>query len=323
MAVFTPVSDAELARFIAGFDIGRVITSKGIAEGVQNTNYLVKTEVGRFILTLYEERTEVSELPFFLALMEHLSQGGISCPTPLHDRQGNTLVELNRRPAALVTFLNGAWIRQPEARHCTAVGEALARLHLVGQSFAMQRKNDLGPIGWRPLYERFEARADEISPGLGRLIGSELAHLDALWPHNLPSGVIHADLFPDNVFFVDGEYSGLIDFYFAATDMLAYDIAICLNAWCFEPDLTFNINKSAALLAGYQRVRPLEPAEVAALPTLARGAAMRFLLTRAHDWLFTAETAIVTKHDPLAYSRRLAFHQTVRDARTYGLEHAA
>jgi homoserine kinase type II len=320
MAVFTPVSDADLARFIAGFDVGRVISAKGIAEGVQNTNYLVKTEAGRFILTLYEERTEVSELPFFLALMEHLSQGGISCPTPLHDRKGCALVELNGRPAALVTFLEGAWVRTPEARHCEAVGAALARLHLVGQSFAMQRKNDLGPVGWRPLYDRFAARADDISPGLGRLIGNELAHLEAHWPRDLPHGVIHADLFPDNVFFVDGNYSGLIDFYFAATDMLAYDIAICLNAWCFEPDLTFNVKKSAALLAGYQRVRPLERAEVSALPTLARGAAMRFLLTRAHDWLYTAETAIVTKHDPLAYARRLSFHQTVRDARAYGLE---
>jgi homoserine kinase type II len=320
MAVFTTVTDADMARFIAGFDIGRVLSSKGIAEGVQNTNYLVQTEVGRFILTLYEERTEVSELPFFLALMEHLSQGGISCPTPLHDRKGNALVELNGRPAALVSFLNGAWIRQPEARHCLAVGEALARLHLVGQSCPVQRKNDLGPVGWRPLYDRFADRADEITPKLGQLISKELDHLDASWPTALPSGVIHADLFPDNVFFVDGEYSGLIDFYFAATDMLAYDIAICLNAWCFEPDLTFNTKKGAALLAGYQRVRPLERAEVAALPTLARGAAMRFLLTRAHDWLYTAETAIVTKHDPLAYSRRLAFHQKVKDASAYGLE---
>jgi homoserine kinase type II len=320
MAVFTPVSDVELDHFIAGFDIGRVISSKGIPEGVQNTNYLVTTETGRYILTLYEERTEVSELPFFLGLMEHLSQGGISCPTPLHDRYGRALVELNGRPAALVSFLDGTWIRHPEARHCEAVGAALARLHLVGQSFAMQRQNDLGPIGWRPLYERFSARADDIALGLGQLIGTELAHLDARWPKRLPTGVIHADLFPDNVFFVNGEYSGLIDFYFASTDVLAYDIAICLNAWCFEPDLTFNIKKSAALLAGYQRVRSLEPAEVAALPILARGAALRFLLTRAHDWLYTAETALVTKHDPLAYSRRLNFHHTVRDARAYGLE---
>jgi homoserine kinase type II len=320
MAVFTTVSDADMSRFIAGFDIGRVLSSKGIAEGVQNTNYLVRTATGRFILTLYEERTEVSELPFFLALMEHLSQGGISCPTPLHDRKGESLVQLNGRPAALVSFLEGAWIRLPDARHCEAVGAALARLHLVGQDFALQRKNDLGLAGWRPHYERFADRADEITPGLGRLIADELCHLEAAWPQRLPAGVIHADLFPDNVFFVDGKLTGLIDFYFAATDMLAYDIAICLNAWCFEPDLSFNTRKGAALLAGYQRVRPLERAEIAALPTLARGAAMRFLLTRAHDWLFTAETAIVTKHDPLAYSRRLAFHQTVRNASAYGLE---
>jgi homoserine kinase type II len=320
MAVFTPVSDADLAHCIAGFDVGRVLASKGIVEGVQNTNYFVHTEAGRFILTLYEERTEVSQLPFFLALMEHLSQGGISCPTPLHDRKGRALVELNGRPAALVSFLNGASVRLPDANHCRAVGEALARLHLVGQSFAMQRKNDLGLAGWRPLYHRFATRADEIEPGLGQMIDRELAHLDLQWPTNLPRGVIHADLFPDNVFFVDGKYSGLIDFYFAATDMWAYDLAVCLNAWCFEQDYSFNLKKSTALLAGYQSVRPLQTAEIAALPTLARGAAMRFLLTRAHDWLFTAETAVVTKHDPLAYARRLGVHQAVRDTRAYGLE---
>ena len=320
MAVFTPVSAADMARFIARFDIGQLVDFKGIAEGVQNTNFLVRTDAGRFILTLYEERTEVSELPFFLALMEHLSQGGIRCPTPLHDRQGQALVALNDRPAALVSFLDGAWVREPKAQHCAAVGDALARLHLVGQSFRGQRQNNLGLGGWQPLFQRFAAHADEISPGLGRLIGRELAHLETQWPTALPRGVIHADLFPDNVFFVDDSYSGMIDFYFAANDMLAFDVAICLNAWCFEPDLTFNRDKAAALLAGYQRVRPLERDEVAALPTLARGAALRFLLTRAHDWLFTAESAFVTKHDPLAYARRLSFHQTVKNASAYGLE---
>jgi homoserine kinase type II len=324
MAVFTPVSDTDMARFIAGFDIGRVVAFKGIAEGVQNTNFLVTTEkhgtTGRFILTLYEERTEISELPFFLALMEHLSAGGISCPLPVHDRNGNALVELNGRPAALVSFLEGAWIRQPATHHCAAVGEALAQLHLVGQTFDMQRPNNLGPTGWGPLYNRFSSRSDEIAPGLGKLIATELDHLSAVWPSDLPQGVVHADLFPDNVFFVNDQLSGLIDFYFAATDTLAYDIAICLNAWCFEPDVSFSRAKSAALLAGYQRVRPLSAHEADALPTLARGAALRFLLTRAHDWLFTAETAIVTKHDPLAYSRRLSFHQTAQSAATYGLE---
>jgi homoserine kinase type II len=325
MAVFTSVSDADMASFITGFDIGHVVTFKGIAEGVQNTNFLVTTQqhgtTSRFILTLYEERTEVAALPFFLSLMEHLSAGGIRCPTPLHDRAGNALVELNGRPAALVSFLDGAWVRQPAARHCSAVGEALARLHLAGQSFPMRRINDLGPAGWRPLYERFADHADAIAPRLAQLIADELAHLASAWPRDLPQGVVHADLFPDNVFFVDDRLSGLIDFYFAATDTLAYDIAICLNAWCFEPDLTFNRAKSAALLAGYQRVRPLSPEESNALPVLARGAAMRFLLTRAHDWLFTAETAIVTKHDPLAYSRRLQFHQMVKTAAAYGLEY--
>jgi homoserine kinase type II len=320
MAVFTPVSEADLTRFIAGYDLGRLIGFKGIAEGVQNTNYFVQTEAGRFILTIYEERTELSELPFFIGLMEHLAEGGLSCPTPVHDREGRALVELSGRPAALVSFLEGAWIRQPQVSHCAALGEALAQLHLVGRDFEIARANDLGQSGWRPLFRRFAAHADEIQPGLKALIAAELDVMDRDWPEDLPMGVVHADLFPDNVFFVDGELTGLIDFYFAANDAFAYDLAICLNAWCFDADFSYNKAKGAALLAGYQRIRPLEAAEIEALPTLARGAALRFLLTRAHDWLFTADSAIVTKHDPLDYTKRLTFHQRVTDPATYGLE---
>jgi len=322
MAVYTEVSDEELAAFIASYGLGELLSFKGIAEGVENTNYIVHASRGPFILTLYERRTAREDLPFFLGLMEHLAARGVSCPTPVRDNEGRNLKELAGRPAALVTFLEGFWVRRPATVHCAAVGRALAELHMGAQGFALKRANALGLAGWRPLYERFADRADEIAPDLGPLIGSELRSLEAHWPKGLPTGVIHADLFPDNVFFLGDRLSGLIDFYFACNDALAYDIAVCLNAWCFEKDLSFNITKGRALLRGYEELRPLTPAEREAMPQLARGAALRFLLTRAYDWLNTPRDALVSPKNPLEYVRRLRFHQGVRSIADYGLEEA-
>ena len=320
MAVYTEVSDEELSTFIASYGLGELLSFKGIAEGVENTNYIVHTTHGPFILTLYERRTAREDLPFFLGLMEHLAARGVSCPTPVRDLKGRNLNELAGRPAALVTFLEGFWVRRPMTAHCAAVGRALAALHMGGEGFALQRANALGPSGWRPLYDRFADRADEIAPDLGALIAGELAHLKGHWPKGLPTGVIHADLFPDNVFFLGDRLSGLIDFYFACNDALAYDVAVCLNAWCFEKDLSFNITKGRALLRGYEELRPLTPAERDAMPQLARGAALRFLLTRAYDWLNTPPDALVSRKNPLEYVRRLRFHQGVRSIADYGLE---
>jgi homoserine kinase type II len=322
MAVYTLVNDDELGRFIASYGLGELRSYKGIAEGVENTNYVVECSKGRFILTLYERRVDRRDLPFFLGLMEHLAISGVSCPTPLRDRHGQHLSELAGRPAALVTFLDGVCIRRPEPRHCALVGKALADMHYAAKGYGLSRRNALGPADWRTLYEKFAARAEEVRPGLGALIDEELRSLLPIWPQALPEGIIHADLFPDNVFFLGGQVSGLIDFYFACNDALAYDLAICLNAWCFEADFSFNITKGQALLRGYGSVRELEPSERAALPLLARGAALRFLLTRAHDWLNTADGALVDLHDPFDYVRRLRFHQSVRSAREYGLEEA-
>jgi len=223
------------------------------------------------------------------------------------------------RPAALVTFLEGVWIRRPQPRHCAAVGKALAGLHVAGRGFGLTRANGLGLTGWRPLFERFETRADEIVPGLAATIRHELDVLEAHWPTGLEQGVIHADLFPDNVFFLGDRLSGLIDFYFACNDALAYDIAVTLNAWCFESDHSFNVTKGQALLKGYESVRPLSSAEREALPLLARGAALRFLLTRAYDWLHTASNALVKRKDPAEFLRRLKFHRGVRSTGEYGL----
>jgi homoserine kinase type II len=322
MAVYTEVSDEELSTFVASYGLGELLSFKGIAEGVENTNYVVHTSRGPFILTLYERRTAREDLPFFLGLMEHLAARGVSCPTPVRDNEGRNLKELAGRPAALVTFLEGFWVRRPTTAHCAAVGRALAQLHMEGEGFALKRANALGLAGWRPLYERFADRTDEIAPDLGPLIGSELRSLEAQWPKGLPGGVIHADLFPDNVFFLGDRLSGLIDFYFACNDALAYDVAVCLNAWCFEKDLSFNITKGRALLRSYEDLRPLNLAEREAMPTLARGAALRFLLTRAYDWLNTPKDALVSPKNPLEYVRRLRFHQGARSIADYGLEEA-
>ena len=320
MAVYTDVTDEELQQFLAGYDLGTLSSYKGIAEGVENSNFLLHTSKGYFILTLYEKRVAESDLPFFLDLIEHLAARGLNCPQPVRSRSGEALGRLARRPAAIVTFLDGVWIRRPSAAHCGAVGEALAQLHLAGADFAMTRRNGLSVEGWRPLFETAAARADTVQAGLGEAIGAELARLEHDWPHDLPQGVIHADLFPDNVFFLGDRLSGLIDFYFACTDALAYDIAVCLNAWCFEPDNSYNMTKGRALLFGYMRRRPLAAAEIAALPMLCRGAALRFLLTRLVDWLEVPPGALVKPKDPLEYYRKLRFHQTNTCARDYGID---
>ncbi len=320
MAVYTEVTDDDLSAFIASYGLGQVLSCKGIAEGVENTNYLVATERGRYILTLYERRVKAEELPFFLALMEHLAARGLNCPTPVRDLEGRNLRELSGRPAALVTFLEGLWVKRPAVEHCLAVGAELARMHLAAGDFTMVRRNGLGLQDWRGLYDWFADRADEIRPGLAAAIEAELAALEAQWPRSLPSGVIHADLFPDNVFFLENRLSGLIDFYFACTDQLAYDVAVCLNAWCFEVSGQFNLTKSQALLRGYCSVRALSADELAALPVLARGAALRFLLTRAYDWINTPPGALVKRKDPLEYLRRLRFHQSISAAAEYGAD---
>ncbi|HTZ34641.1 MAG TPA: homoserine kinase [Stellaceae bacterium] len=320
MAVYTEIADDELRNFVAAYDIGEVLSCKGIAEGVENSNYLLGTAHGSFILTLYEKRVSPADLPFFIALMDHLAHHGVACPTPVRARDGAALRELCGRPAAIVTFLNGMWPRRIEPFHCAGVGAALAGLHRAGESFAMRRPNDLGLAGWRRLFAACAARADEVQAGLAAELGGELAALEAAWPQGLPSGVIHADLFPDNVFFRDRELSGLIDFYFACTDAFAYDIAVCLNAWCFEPDGGFNVTKARLLVGHYRTARALAPAELAALPLLARGSALRFLLTRLYDWLNQTEGALVRPKDPLEYLRKLRFHRGIVDPSGYGID---
>ena len=308
MAVYTEVTDDALRAFLSAYDIGEVVAFRGIAEGVENSNYMLRTTAGDFILTLYEKRVNPEDLPWFLGLMQHLATKGVNCPLPVAARDGAALRLLAERHAAITTFLPGVWPRRVQQAHCAPLGQALAELHEAGASYTPERINALGPAGWRPLLERSLSRADDVTPGLGAELSETLDGILANWPQDLPRGQIHADLFPDNVFFLDGQISGLIDFYFAATDILAYDLAICLNAWCFEADGAFNVTKGRALIAAYQSVRPLSEAEIAALPVLAQGSALRFLLTRLYDWLYVPEGALVTPKDPVEYLRKLRFH---------------
>jgi homoserine kinase type II len=319
MAVYTEVSDEDLQTFVAHYEIGEVLSCKGIAEGVENSNFLLRTTAGSYILTLYERRVNPDELPFFINLMEHLAAHGLSCPTPLRARDGQSLRHLCGRPAAIVTFLDGLWPKRVTVAHCAGLGDAMAQLHQIGKNFAMTRRNALGLDSWRPLFLKEAKRADEVKAGLAGELTSELDFLESHWPTDLPFGVIHADLFPDNVFFKGEQLSGLIDFYFACNDFLAYDIAIGLNAWCFEPDGSFNVTKARALLSAYRQRRPLTEAEFRALPILARGAAMRFLLTRLYDWLNTPAGALVKRKDPLEYEKKLRFHAGIKDVSGYGV----
>lgn len=320
MAVYTDIDDDELDGLLTRYDIGRAVDLKGIAEGVENSNFMLQTDSGQYILTLYEKRVNPDDLPWFLDLMTHLSERGLACPVPVVRRDGAVLSQASGRPAALVTFLHGRWPRRPKPFHAHGVGRGLAQLHNAGQSFDRARPNDLSVSAWRPLLERCGPRADKVMPGLHAELLAELDLLERNWPADLPQGVIHADLFPDNVFFIREELSGIIDFYFACTDTLVYDLAICLNAWCFEQDGAFNITMARQMLSAYQAGRPLSRAEFEALPVLARGAAMRFLLTRLYDWLNHPPGAFVTPKDPLEYWRRLKFHRGVKSASAYGLD---
>ncbi len=320
MAVYTEVADDELARFIARYDVGELLSYKGIAEGVENSNYLVHTSGGYFILTLYEKRVDAADLPFFLGLMDHLAAKDLPCPTPVRFRDGGNLGELAGRPAALITFRDGMWIRRPQVVHCGELGAALAAMHLAGLDFGGTRRNALACADWPGLFAQCRQHADDVYPGLAGEIERALHRLTGKWPADLPQGVIHADLFPDNVFFIGDTLSGIIDFYFACTEAIAYDVAICLNAWCFEIDGSFNITKARALLTAYGRVRPLSGPEIAALPLLAQGSAMRFLLTRLYDWVNTPADALVKRKDPLEYLKKLRFHGSVASASEYGID---
>jgi len=309
MAVYTQVSTEEMIAFLHRYDHGELISAKGIAEGVENSNYLVDTTSGRFILTLYEKRVNVDDLPFFMALTDHLASKGLNIPRMLRDRRGEQLQTLAGRPACLIEFLSGVSVTHPSPAQARAAGGALGDMHRALADFRPSRPNSLGPAGWHELATRCGSDLDGILSGLGDRVSRELAWIDANWPRHLPTAVIHADLFPDNVLMLGDEVSGVIDFYFACTDIRAWDVAVTHAAWCFENDGTgYHADLGRALIAGYDRQFALSTEERLAFPILARGACLRFLLTRAWDWLNTPADAMVTRKDPIAFLRRLDFY---------------
>jgi homoserine kinase type II len=318
MAVYTDITDEELAGLLADFDLGAALSLKGVAEGVENSNFLLETEAGRYFLTVYERRVRPEDLPFFLELLRWIAGRGYPSATPIPDREGRLLKTVRGKPCAIVSFLSGLAVRRPSAAHCREAGAGLARLHLAAEGFPKSRANDLGQAAWAPMFAGLAGAAEGLKPGLAATISSDLELLAARWPKGLPEGVIHADFFPDNVFFKQGKFAGAIDFYFACVDALAYDVAVALNAWCFEPDGSFNVTSARQLVAGYEGVRKLSDLERAALPILAHGAAMRFFLTRLHDWGATPEGALVRPKDPLEYERKLAVHRSAPDLVLFG-----
>lgn len=319
MAVYTPVSAAALSAFLARYDIGTAVSFKGIAEGVENSNYLLDTTRGRYILTLYERRVAAGDLPYFLDLLTHCADRALPVPRPVRDRTGTALQTLCGRPACLIEFAAGVSVTEPEPDACHAAGAALGRLHDAVADFPGVRANTLAPADWHRLLGGIAARLDEIDPALGPLIDHELRAVEHGWPHDLDRTTIHADLFPDNVLLLDGRVTGLIDFYFACTDIRAYDLAVMHTAWTFSADgRNFEPARAAALVAGYRSTHPLTAAEAAALPLLCRGAALRFTLTRAYDWLHTPADALVTRKDPLHFARRLEWYAGATAAQVAG-----
>jgi homoserine kinase type II len=313
MAVYTDVSPAELQAFLADFDVGAPVAFKGVAEGVENSNFRLDTDRGRYILTIYERRVRTADLPFFLGLMGHLADRGFPSPAPVADRAGHRLKTLKGKAAALVAFLPGRPRRAPSLASCREAGEGLAWLHQAARDYPGRRVNDLGHEAWNALFAPLAAAAERLQAGLAAAIRGDLDRLAAAWPVALPQGVVHADFFPDNVFFRRGRFAGAVDFYFAARDALAYDIGVALNAWCFGPDGRFDTAAARALVEGYERRRPLSSQEKAALPVLAHGGAMRFFLTRLADWGAMPPGALVKPKDPLDYARRLAAHRAGLD----------
>ena len=311
MAVYTVVSAEDLGGFLERYDLGRLVSAKGIAEGVENSNYLVETTAGRFILTLYEKRVDETDLPYFLGLMAHVADKGLPVPRPIVDRRGEALQTLNGRRACLIEFLPGVSLTEPTPAHCKAAGEVLGRLHAAAADFGDYRENRLSIEGWHRLTAACAGRWGEIDPALDGLVAEALDWLAARWPLHLATSAIHADLFPDNVLIDGVEVSGLIDFYFACNDIRAYDVAVTHGSWCFSNDGgQFFADRSAALLNGYEAGHGLTDEERAALPILCRGASLRFLLTRAYDWINTPPDALVTRKSPMAYARRLLHYRS-------------
>jgi len=318
MAVYTQISEDTLKATLARFDLGTLQSFEGIAEGVENSNYRLTTDKGKYVLTIIEKRANPEELPFYIGFMEHLRHKGIPTAAVKADREGRTIITLDGKPALISEFLEGAWPRDVYVHHCQAAGETLAMMHRAGHDFKMKRKNTMGFPAWKSLIHACQGRADELEPGLFELLDAELDYLEQNWPKFLPKGAIHADLFPDNVFFTDEKLTGIIDFYFACWDTLAYDLMLTFNPWCFDWKGDLDTARAKAFLETYNKIRPLSKNELKSLPFFGRAAAMRIIATRLYDWLNPVEGALVRAKDPLEHVKILRYHQKVVSLVDYG-----
>lgn len=319
MAVYTHLTKENINLLLEEYSIGKLISFRPITAGVENTNYFIDTDQDTFVLTIYEKRVEQQALPFYLGLMKHLHDKGAPVPNPLTNKSEKLYSTILGKSCAIISFLEGKSAHQIQNDHLAELGQHMAKLHLLSSDFSHSMTNRFSLPSWEGLFLQTKDKADQLKKGLSNEIEEHLQFLKTHWPQNLPTGIIHGDLFPDNVFFKNNHLSGMIDFYFACTDFWMYDIAICLNAWCFEVGGDFNVTKARLLLTNYHKVRPISEEELNALPILASGAAMRFLLTRLYDWLYPATGAVVTPKNPLEYLQRLRFHQHITSHSEYGL----
>ena len=320
MAIYTKLSERNLKDFFLKYDLGKLLNYKGIEEGIENTNYFIQTNKGKFILTLYEKRVEEKDLPFFMGLMRNLFDANFPSPEPMINKNGNYITEISGKKAAVVSFLEGSAKKNLNPEDCYKVGVLTAKLHLTTKNLVQKRENKLSVDSWRKIYEKVRNDCSKIHPNLTNTIEKNLDEIEKNWPKNIPSGIIHADLFPDNIFFKNNKLTGIIDFYFSCYDCYVFEIAICLNALCFEgfkENLSFNVTKAKKFIDGYSSVRKLTEIEKKSLKIFCQGAAMRFLLTRVFDYLNLTKGALVKIKDPVEYLKRLEFHNSVKDYKDY------
>ena len=320
MAVYTKLSEDQLKEFFSKYDLGKLLNYKEIKEGIENTNYFIETEKGKFILTVYEKRVEEKDLPFFIGLMKNLFDKNFHSPEPIINKNGNYITEISGKKAAIISFLDGSAKKKLNPDDCYEIGINTAKLHLITKNLKIKRENKLSVNSWKKIYNKVKNDCSKIHPDLTKVIEKNLNEIEKNWPKNIPSGIIHADLFPDNIFFKDNKVSGIIDYYFSCHDFYAFEIAICLNALCFEginENLSFNVTKAKKFIDGYSNFRKLEETEKKSLKILCQGAAMRFLLTRVFDYLNLTEGALVKIKDPIEYLKRLEFHNSVKNFEDY------
>ena len=320
MAVYTKLEKEEIDNFFSKYNLGKIYDYHGIKEGIENTNYLIKSEKGKFILTLYEKRVDASDLPFFMGLMRNLNDSKFKCPEPIINRNGNYISEIKNKKAAVVSFVEGSAKKKLSPNNCYEIGVETARMHKITQNIKGKRPNTLSLNSWSNIYSKIETECSNIDKTLSYTIKNSLAEINKNWPKNLPSGIIHADLFQDNIFFKNDKFSGFIDFYFSCYDFYGFEIAICINALCFDgykENLSFNATKAKKFIDGYSSIKNLDEKEKMNLKVLSQGAAMRFLLTRVFDYINLRKGAIVAIKDPMEYLKRLEFHNNVKNYNDY------